>query len=227
MEIHKVAELIRFPAGENASDSLGRIATGELVFTDYERDAGKVAGILTSLEAVKNPRPDADWCFNIVIDQGPNARTLKLNLPPLISVSDSLEDPLFLGADRRLVFFRNRLFMTERPPTSTKECDDVISGVKKAVSEEVESVLSSSISESAVTLHRVQPFEVSKARERSFFSRVFGGSRSTDAVAAVESLIAERGLDNAHRREVIPALWRRSYCRICETLLGRSRDRQL
>jgi SpoVK/Ycf46/Vps4 family AAA+-type ATPase len=46
-----------------------------------------------------------------------------------------------MGADRRLVFFRNRLFLTERPPTSTKECDDVISGVKKAVREEVESVL--------------------------------------------------------------------------------------
>ena len=42
----------------------------------------------------------------------------------------------------------------------------------------------------------VQPFEVRKVRERSFFARVFGGSRSSDAEAAVENLIAERGLDN-------------------------------
>jgi hypothetical protein len=41
-----------------------------------------------------------------------------------------------------------------------------------------------------------QPFEVQKVRERSFFGRVFGGSRSSDAEAAVENLIAERGLDN-------------------------------
>lgn len=42
----------------------------------------------------------------------------------------------------------------------------------------------------------VKPFEVQKVRERSFFSRVFGGSRISDAEAAVENLIAERGLDN-------------------------------
>ena len=42
----------------------------------------------------------------------------------------------------------------------------------------------------------VQPFQVQKVRERSFFARVFGGSRQIDAEAAVENLIAERGLDN-------------------------------
>ena len=52
------------------------------------------------------------------------------------------------------------------------------------------------VSESAVTLHRVQPFQVRKVRKRSFFSRVFGGSRLGDAEAAIENLIAERGLDN-------------------------------
>jgi hypothetical protein len=56
--------------------------------------------------------------------------------------------------------------------------------------------MSNNISESAVTLHRLQPFQVRKVRKRSFFSRVFGGSRPTDAEAAIENLIAERGLDN-------------------------------
>ena len=56
--------------------------------------------------------------------------------------------------------------------------------------------MSNNISESAVTLHRVQPFQVRKVRKRSFFSHVFGGSRPTDAEAAIENLIAERGLDN-------------------------------
>jgi hypothetical protein len=49
--------------------------------------------------------------------------------------------------------------------------------------------------ESAAT-DGVQPFQVRKIQERSFFARVFGGSRSSDAEAAVENLIAERGLDN-------------------------------
>ena len=42
----------------------------------------------------------------------------------------------------------------------------------------------------------VQPFQVRKVRERSFFARVFGGSQHSDAETAVENLIAERGLDN-------------------------------
>jgi hypothetical protein len=57
-------------------------------------------------------------------------------------------------------------------------------------------IMSNHISESAAPLHRVQPFQVRKVRERSFFSRVFGGSRPTDAEAALENLIAERGLEN-------------------------------
>jgi hypothetical protein len=56
--------------------------------------------------------------------------------------------------------------------------------------------MSSNISESSVTLDRVQPFQVRKVRKRSFFSRVFGGSRPIDAEGAIENLIAERGLDN-------------------------------
>jgi SpoVK/Ycf46/Vps4 family AAA+-type ATPase len=42
----------------------------------------------------------------------------------------------------------------------------------------------------------VQPFQVRKVPERSFFAGVFGHRRNSDAEAAVENLIAERGLDN-------------------------------
>ena len=58
--------------------------------------------------------------------------------------------------------------------------------------------MSSNISESAVTVHRVQPFQVRKVRKRSFFSRVFGGSRPSDVGASVENVIAERGLDKTN-----------------------------
>ena len=42
----------------------------------------------------------------------------------------------------------------------------------------------------------VQPFQVRKVPERSFFARVFGHRRNSDAEGAVENLIAERGLDS-------------------------------
>ena len=52
------------------------------------------------------------------------------------------------------------------------------------------------MAEESAAAESVQPFQVRKVQERSFFARVFGGSRSSDAEAAVENLIAERGLDN-------------------------------
>ncbi len=52
------------------------------------------------------------------------------------------------------------------------------------------------MAEQATRAEGVQPFQVRKVQERSFLARVFGGSRSSDAEAAIENLIAERGLDN-------------------------------
>jgi hypothetical protein len=66
MKIHKVGELIRFPAG----DPLGRGNDGELVFSSDSPMKGEAQGILISLEMVENPRLDAYWCFTAVVDEG-------------------------------------------------------------------------------------------------------------------------------------------------------------
>jgi SpoVK/Ycf46/Vps4 family AAA+-type ATPase len=52
------------------------------------------------------------------------------------------------------------------------------------------------MAEESAAAEGVQPFQVRKVQERSFFTRVFGGSRTSDAETAVENLIAERGLDH-------------------------------
>jgi hypothetical protein len=117
MKIFKVADVIN----------------GEAVLSSQK--AGEVCGILTSLEAVPDPRPDSAWTMVVIIDQGTKARELKLNLPPLIRVSDPLNNPLFLGG-HRLVFFRDRLFLAERPAKTDQEREEIILRVKKAVYEE-------------------------------------------------------------------------------------------
>src|SRR5439155_26123760 len=61
---------------------------------------------------------------------------------------------------------------------------------------EEEEVSRIAVVEESAAAEGVQPFQVQKVRERSFFARVFGGSQSGDAEAAIENLIAERGLDN-------------------------------
>jgi Holliday junction resolvasome RuvABC ATP-dependent DNA helicase subunit len=58
------------------------------------------------------------------------------------------------------------------------------------------STLNEFVAKESAAAAGMQPFQVRKVRERSFLSRVFGGSRPTDAEAAVENLIGERGLDN-------------------------------
>src|SRR5439155_1816657 len=90
--------------------------------------------------------------------------------------------------------FQNCLFMPKPPPSTSKECDEVIATVKKYGAEEEVSRIA--VVEESAAAAGVQPFQVRKVRERSFLARVFGGSRTSDAEAAVENLIAERGLDN-------------------------------
>jgi len=96
---------------------------------------GDVAAILTNLKPVKEPRLDSAWKFEIEIGIGPAARLVMLDLPPLLSVTDSLESPLFLG-DNRLVFYRDRLFMSERVPKSAAEREEIILRTKKLVYDE-------------------------------------------------------------------------------------------
>lgn len=96
---------------------------------------GDVFAILTNLEPAKNPRHDADWKMELEIGKGRARRLVMLNLPPFLSVSHSLDSPLFLG-DSKLVFFRDRLFITERVPKSAAEREEIVLRVKKIVYDE-------------------------------------------------------------------------------------------
>jgi hypothetical protein len=96
---------------------------------------GDIAVILTNLDPVKEPRPDADWQIEVTVGEGSSTRSVMLNLPPLISVNDSLDSPLFLG-DSRIVFYRDRLFMAERLPKSGTEREEIILRAKKLVYDE-------------------------------------------------------------------------------------------
>jgi hypothetical protein len=96
---------------------------------------GNLAVILTNLQPVNEPRPDSAWQLEMLIGEGPTARRVMLDLPPLISANDSLDCPLFL-ADNRLVFYRDRLFMPERVPKRAAEREEIILRTKKLVYDE-------------------------------------------------------------------------------------------
>jgi hypothetical protein len=60
---------------------------------------------------------------------------MKLELPCLISTIDSLVEPLIIK-NPPLVFFRNRIFMSERAPKSATEREEIVLRTKKAVYDE-------------------------------------------------------------------------------------------
>jgi len=117
MKIYKVADIV-----EN-----------ELVFTEKGKSRSHDLGaILTNLHDAESPHPDFRWNFEIQIGKGSSARTMKLELPCFISTLDSLEEPLLIK-NSPLVFFRNRIFMSERAPKSATEHEEIVLRTKKAV----------------------------------------------------------------------------------------------
>jgi SpoVK/Ycf46/Vps4 family AAA+-type ATPase len=121
MEIYKVAETIggklRF-CGDELRNGWVHMSSGEIVHT------------LSSLESVVNPRAGSDWTVEISVEGRP--LPLTVNLPTFVSVSDSLEEPIFLP-DRRFVFYRNKLFATIDPPKTQVERDEILAEVKERV----------------------------------------------------------------------------------------------
>ncbi|MFI5142474.1 MAG: HNH endonuclease [Thermoanaerobaculales bacterium] len=92
---------------------------------------GDIVEILTNLEPVKDPR-DERWTLELFVGSGKQQRLFHLPLPCLISTHDSLDNPLFFG-NGSLVYFRDRLFMPERPPKNAADREEITLRVKKAV----------------------------------------------------------------------------------------------
>src|SRR5215472_11481953 len=107
------------------------VINGEVVNCGVK--VGEMHGVLVNLEAVSDPKPGCGWTMEIIVEKGTKkGQRLKINLPPLIRVSDPLNNPLFLGG-HQLVFFRDRLFLAERPARTDQEREEIILRVKKAV----------------------------------------------------------------------------------------------
>lgn len=125
MKVYKIADVIN----------------NEIVFCAARRQKQVeiLAILLTNREPVNEPRPGSTWQVEFDVEaktgKGPSARLVKLDVPPLLSVNDSLDSPLFI-ADNRLVFYRDRLFMPERVPKSAAEREEIALRTKKLVYDE-------------------------------------------------------------------------------------------
>jgi len=104
------------------------ISQGLVVACARGRD---LAGILTTLGRIENPRKGYEWRVQWLIGEGPTKREIEIPIPPIIRESDPVDNPLFL-ADRRLVYFRDQLFMPERIPRTKVETEEVILRIKRS-----------------------------------------------------------------------------------------------
>lgn len=92
------------------------------------------AVVLTNLSPPVDPIPESAW----EVDVGTAAHPIPIDLPPILSRSYSGDTPTFLPENRPtpLIYFRDRLFMSERPAKTASERAEVLLRVKKAVYDE-------------------------------------------------------------------------------------------
>jgi len=115
------------------------IVDGEVVFQNIRRSRqSEITAILTNLCLPADPIADSAWKLNLIIGDGPAARTIPIDMAPALSKSSAKDIPIFLPETRAtpLIYFRDRLFMSERPTIRPSERAEVSLRVKKAVYDE-------------------------------------------------------------------------------------------
>lgn len=96
--------------------------------------------VLTALQDRPNSNPETAYSFDIVLGDGSNARTLDLELRPLLTRNQSLEEPHFLDAAKTVVFFGGTLFLLDPPPANVEEQETaLLLAIKQVLSVHVSS----------------------------------------------------------------------------------------
>jgi len=120
------------------------IIDGEVVFSGTRRD-GDVAVLLTNISPPTDPIPESSWKMDLVIAKGTVAeRRIQIDPAPILSRSlYSEETPIFIFNNAPeenkltpLVYFRDRLFLSERPAVRNSERAEVVLRVKKSTYDE-------------------------------------------------------------------------------------------
>jgi hypothetical protein len=116
------------------------IIDGVVVVSGSQRyRGGDAAALLTYLQ----PPPDADpaSAWKLELEIGGDSQQIEIDLAPILSKSYSGAAPLFIFNTEQnkltpLIYFRNRLFMSERPATRAADQEEVVLRIKKAIYDE-------------------------------------------------------------------------------------------
>jgi hypothetical protein len=121
------------------------IIDGEVVFSGTRRfRTGDLLAVLTNIWPPADPIPESAWKMEIEIGEGVAARRIQIDIAPILSRSSYSEaTPIFIfdnASDENrltpLIYFRDRLFMSERPAVRDSERAEVVLRIKKAIYDE-------------------------------------------------------------------------------------------
>jgi HNH endonuclease len=101
---------------------------------------GADALALLNLQPAVDADPASAWKIEVTFRKGAADARMTLDLAPLLSKSYPIDTPICLGEDgrtgRSLLYFRDRLFASERSPKSASEITEIFLRIKKAVYDE-------------------------------------------------------------------------------------------
>ena len=118
---------------------VGEVVENEIILFGNKAIKDKFCKLLTNADPIEDYTPAAiNWRFEITIGKGPAARSIMLDLPPLISKQGyerSKQSPVCI-VEGKVIYFRNTLFLPERLHKNNEEFDEILLRAKKIVYEE-------------------------------------------------------------------------------------------
>ncbi len=93
----------------------------------------QLLSVLTNLSGKEDSNPETAYSVDVTVGDGASRRVLQLELRPLLTTAQSLNDPHFIDADKTVLFFRNTLFICTPPPSTSEECENACLMAKKYV----------------------------------------------------------------------------------------------
>lgn len=105
------------------------------IYLQNSKLANEFTSIITSTATVAKSSGRSFWEVHVAVERGPGAREVVLRLGPLLSedgYARSKREPLFIGQKNlRVIFFRDRLFLSERDINTSQEKEEAFLRVKK------------------------------------------------------------------------------------------------
>ncbi len=101
--------------------------------TNVNKYVERVTSVLTSLTGTPNSNPETAYVYDIALGEGKNARTLNLELQPLLSNDQSLDEPHFIDSANTFLFFGGTLFLADPPPANAQEREVALLMAKKEI----------------------------------------------------------------------------------------------